>query len=76
MLAWQTTLLVHPAEIFDREQFRRADEIVIDYPKEFEITADAKTAAMIMTHNYGRDLAWLRGCDPRISARCRRASRL
>jgi xanthine/CO dehydrogenase XdhC/CoxF family maturation factor len=60
MLGWQTTLLIHPAEIFDREQFRRADEIVIAYPKEFEITADAQTAAMIMTHNYGRDLAWLR----------------
>jgi xanthine/CO dehydrogenase XdhC/CoxF family maturation factor len=29
-----------------------------------EITADAQTDAMIMTHNYGRDLAWLRAFLP------------
>jgi hypothetical protein len=64
MLGWQTTLLVHSPEIFDREQFSRADEVVIAYPKEPEITADAQTAVMIMTHNYGRDLAWLRTLLP------------
>jgi hypothetical protein len=32
---------------------------VIAYPKEFEITSDAQTAAMILTHNHDRDLVWL-----------------
>lgn len=57
-LGWQVTVYDHRPGYLTDERFPAAEKLVpqiVDSPPS-EMAADTRTAAVIMTHNYGRDL--------------------
>jgi len=58
-LGWQPVVVVHPSQ--DLPIVPPACEVVHQGPEAFGalLVADARSAAVVMTHNYGRDLAYL-----------------
>ena len=57
-LGWQVTILARPED--DRSAFLEAEVLPVTAPDEWPIAADQRTAALIMTHHFGRDAAFLR----------------
>jgi xanthine dehydrogenase accessory factor len=60
-LGWHVTVVDHRPAYATPERFPEADRIVIGTAKDAasKITLDHDTLALIMTHNYVRDLEWL-----------------
>ena len=57
-LGWQVTVFARPED--DRSAFLDAAVLPVTAPDEWPIAADQRTAALIMTHHFGRDAAFLR----------------
>ena len=57
-LGWQVTILARPED--DRSAFGDVEVLPVTAPDEWPIAADQRTAALIMTHHFGRDAAFLR----------------
>ena len=59
-LGWHVTLVDHRPAYATRERFPHADTIVLGSPKEAasKVALDADTLALVMTHNYLRDMDW------------------
>jgi xanthine dehydrogenase accessory factor len=57
-LGWRVTLVDHRAGMAGRPQFAASDEVVLARPEtvEMRVPIDARTAAVVMTHNYSHDL--------------------
>jgi len=62
LLGWQVTVVDHRASMLSAERFPGAATLLLSHPDHWKDlpTLDARTAAVIMSHNYLRDLAWLR----------------
>ncbi len=62
MLGWRITAIDHRAAFANRERLPAADEIIVGSAEDLpaELFADANSVAVVMTHNYERDLAHLR----------------
>ena len=60
-IGWHVTLVDHRPAYATRERFPDVDTIVLGSPKEAasKLTLDADTIALVMTHNYLRDMDWL-----------------
>ncbi len=60
-MGWLPVVVVHPSQ--EAPDLPPACHIVYQGPEELGATlmADARSAAVVMTHNYGRDLAYLAG---------------
>ena len=60
-LGWHVTLVDHRPAYATAERFPDADRIVVGSPKEAhaKLAFDSSTLALVMTHNYLRDLEWL-----------------
>lgn len=60
-LGWHVTLVDHRPAYATRERFPQADRIVVGAPKDAvsKIALETDTLALVMTHNYLRDLDWL-----------------
>jgi len=65
-LGWHVTLVDHRPAYGNRERFPEADVIVLGSPAEAaaKLTLDADTVAVVMTHNYLRDMEWLKTLLP------------
>jgi xanthine/CO dehydrogenase XdhC/CoxF family maturation factor len=65
-LGWHVTLVDHRPAYGNRERFPEADVIVLGSPTEAaaKLTLDADTVAVVMTHNYLRDMEWLKTLLP------------
>ena len=57
-LGWRVTVFARPED--DRAAFAGAEVLPVTAPDEWPIAADSRTAALIMTHHFGRDAAFLR----------------
>ncbi len=57
-LGWRVTLVDHRPGMAGRAQFASADEVVVARPEsvEMRVPIDARTAAVVMTHNYSHDV--------------------
>ena len=68
-LGWHVTLVDHRPAYGNRERFPDADAIVLGSPKEAapRVTLDSDTVALVMTHNYLRDMEWLRTLLPSLA---------
>lgn len=60
-LGWRVTVIDHRAAFASEERFPEADEIIISPPENLrdDLFADENSVAVVMTHNYERDLAHL-----------------
>jgi xanthine dehydrogenase accessory factor len=60
-IGWHVTLVDHRPAYATRERFPDVDTIVLGSPKEAasNVTLDTDTIALVMTHNYLRDMDWL-----------------
>ena len=60
-LGWRVTLVDHRPGMAARPQFASADEVVVARPESVEgrVSIDARTATVVMTHNYSLDLGLL-----------------
>jgi xanthine dehydrogenase accessory factor len=60
-LGWRVTLVDHRPGMAARPQFVSADEVVVARPESVaeRVPIDARTAAVVMTHNYSHDLSLL-----------------
>lgn len=56
-LGWRVTVIDHRPAFLTMERFPTAEKLVLQVPGEMldALTADSRTAAVVMTHNYGRD---------------------
>jgi len=65
-LGWHVTLVDHRPAYGNRERFPDADAIVLGSPREAapHVTLDSDTVALVMTHNYLRDMEWVRTLLP------------
>ena len=65
-LGWHVTLVDHRPAYGNRERFPDADAIVLGSPREAapRVTLDSDTVALVMTHNYLRDMEWVRTLLP------------
>lgn len=57
-LGWTVTVLARPED--DASVFCGAEILPVTAPDEWPVDADSRTAAVIMTHHFGRDAAFLR----------------
>jgi xanthine/CO dehydrogenase XdhC/CoxF family maturation factor len=57
-IGWRVTVLAKPEQ--DCSGFAGAEVLPVTAPDEWPVPADARTAAVIMTHQFGRDAAFLR----------------
>ncbi|HKI45904.1 MAG TPA: XdhC/CoxI family protein [Balneolales bacterium] len=62
ILGWETTLVDGRANYATRERFPMANKIIVAKPDEAlpQLSPDARTGVILMTHNYNYDLAMLR----------------
>ncbi len=62
ILGWETTLVDGRANYATPERFPKANRIIVAKPDEVlpQLPPDARTAVILMTHNYNYDLAMLR----------------
>jgi xanthine dehydrogenase accessory factor len=60
-IGWHVTLVDHRPAYATRERFPDVDAIVLGSPKEAapKVVLDSDTIALVMTHNYLRDMDWL-----------------
>jgi xanthine/CO dehydrogenase XdhC/CoxF family maturation factor len=60
-LGWHVTLADHRPAYATRERFPDADRIVLGAPREVrpKLAVEGDTLALVMTHNYLRDMEWL-----------------
>jgi xanthine dehydrogenase accessory factor len=60
-IGWHVTLVDHRPAYATRERFPDVDAIILGSPKEAapKVMFDADTIALVMTHNYLRDMDWL-----------------
>ena len=60
-LGWRVTVVDHRPALAARPQFASADEVVVARPEAVagRVAIDARTAAVVMTHNYSHDLGLL-----------------
>jgi xanthine dehydrogenase accessory factor len=65
-IGWHVTLVDHRPAYATRERFPDADRIVLGSPKEAapQVMLDSDTVALVMTHNYLRDMDWLQTLLP------------
>lgn len=65
-LGWHVTLVDHRPAYGNRERFPDADSIVLGSPREAapHVALDSDTVALVMTHNYLRDMEWVRTLLP------------
>lgn len=65
-LGWHVTLVDHRPAYATTERFPDVDRIVLGSPKEAisKLALDEDTLALVMTHNYLRDLDWLQSLLP------------
>jgi xanthine/CO dehydrogenase XdhC/CoxF family maturation factor len=65
-LGWHVTLVDHRPAYATLARFPEADRVVIGSPPDAasKLTLDASTLALVMTHNYLRDLDWLKALLP------------
>jgi xanthine/CO dehydrogenase XdhC/CoxF family maturation factor len=65
-IGWHVTLVDHRPAYATRERFPAIDAIVLGSPKETfpKLAVDGDTIALIMTHNYLRDMDWLEAMLP------------
>jgi xanthine/CO dehydrogenase XdhC/CoxF family maturation factor len=65
-IGWHVTLVDHRPAYATRERFPDADQIVLGSPKEVapKLAIDADTVALVMTHNYLRDMDWVQTLLP------------
>lgn len=61
-LGWRVSVLDHRPAYATRERFPLADEVIVAAPEEIpdRVRLDAGTVALVMTHNYLRDLQALK----------------
>lgn len=61
-LGWRVSVADHRAAFANRERFPSADEIILTRPENFpeNLTIDANTVAVVMSHNYEHDKSALR----------------
>lgn len=57
-LGWRVTVLARPEQ--NDTAFPEAEVLPVTAPDEWPVPADRRTAAVIMTHQFGRDAAFLR----------------
>jgi xanthine/CO dehydrogenase XdhC/CoxF family maturation factor len=57
-LGWRVTVLARPED--DRSAFAGMEILPVIAPDEWPLSADERTAAVVMTHHFGRDAAFLR----------------
>jgi xanthine dehydrogenase accessory factor len=60
-IGWHVTLVDHRPAYATRERFPDVDAIIVGSPKEAasKVTLDGDTIALVMTHNYLRDMDWV-----------------
>lgn len=65
-IGWHVTLVDHRPAYATAERFPEADRIVIGSPRDAaaKLALDEDTLALVMTHNYLRDLDWLQTLLP------------
>ena len=61
-LGWRVTVLARPED--DASLFADAEVLPVTAPDEWPLTADSRTAGLVMTHHFGRDAAFLRQMLP------------
>ena len=61
-LGWRVAVVDHRAAYATRERFPLADEVIVATPEEIaqRVPLDERTVALVMTHNYLRDLQLLK----------------
>ena len=62
VLGWQTTVIDGRANYATPERFPSADQVLVAKPEKVlaQVSVDAQTVFLLMTHNYNYDLAMLR----------------
>jgi xanthine dehydrogenase accessory factor len=66
LLGWQVTIVDHRPSMLSSERFSGIRTLLVSRPEQRKelLVPDARTAAVIMSHNYLQDLAWLRHLLP------------
>ncbi len=66
ILGWETTVIDGRANYATAERFPKAGKIIVSKPEDVmsHLSPDARTAVILMTHNYNYDLAILRQLIP------------
>lgn len=66
ILGWETTIVDGRANHATAERFPKAGKIIVSKPEDamLRLSPDARTAAILMTHNYNYDLAMLKQLIP------------
>lgn len=59
LLGWQVTVLDHRPSMLSPERFPGIETLLVTPKERLASLPDTRTAAVIMTHSYAHDLAWL-----------------